>query len=273
MAVLTTTAAAMTVGDPHIHGGDGDLADMRGRDNTWYVFLSTHNTSVSVHFMLDKFSWRQKTIYGSWMKGVAIVAHVDKTSIAVKAIYKAEIPTTYSYVLGNELLEGRVGNTISLAGIHMRLAADLTFSFSNGAWLIEAKNRFLPYKHKNDMKRRIDLTMKPIGDHEHEPVSPHGIIGQTFDHDNKMVLGKMDDYNIPSNVIVTRAQAEGAIEGTAADYEIDPANPFSTAFKFSRFGRTGRVPPRNVSALSGVVLASKKGAAAAAGVLNDEPDA
>ena len=102
---------------------------------------------------------------------------------------------------------------------------------------------------------------------------PAGIIGQTFDHDDKMVLGKMDDYNIPSNVIVTRAQAEGAIEGNAADYEIDPANPFSTKFKFSRFGLTGHVAPRNVSALSGVVLAAKKGAAVVAGVLNDDPDA
>ena len=93
----------------------------------------------------------------------------------MKVIYKAESPTTYSYVLGNEFLEGRAGNTVSLAGIHMRLAADLTFSFSNGAWAIEAKNRFLPYKHKNGMKRRLDLAIKPIGDHEHELVSPHGI--------------------------------------------------------------------------------------------------
>ena len=101
---------------------------------------------------------------------------------------------------------------------------------------------------------------------------PAGIIGQTFDHDDKMVIGMLDDYNVPSDVIVTRAMAEGFIEGQAADYEVDL--PFSTDFKFSRFGRTGRVPPRNVSALSGAIIPAKKGAAPhAAGALNDKADA
>ena len=44
-------------------------------------------------------------------------------------------------------------------------------------------------------------------------------------------------------------QAEGAIEGEAADYALP--SPFATAFKYSRFDATAPVPPRNVSALTG----------------------
>ena len=99
-----------------------------------------------------------------------------------------------------------------------------------------------------------------------------GILGQTFDRDEKKVVGALDDYNVPSATIVTRANAEGAIEGTAVDYEIDPKDPHSTKFKYSRFGLTDqRVSPRNVSQLSGIKLPAKFGASA--GAVNDEPEA
>jgi hypothetical protein len=271
---LVVPVSAGVQGDPHIHGGDGDLADLRGRNNSWYNFLSTRNMSVAVHFIHDNFFWRRKFVYGSWMKAVAITA-ASEQGFTVKVLYKVEQATAYTYQISGKTLEGHEGEAISLKGIRMQLTADHTFSFSNGAWEIEAKNRFLPYKHKNGNKRRLDFAVKPIGDNKHELVSPHGIVGQTFDYDDKMVLGKVDDYDIPSHVIVTRAMAEGAIEGSAVDYEVDPTNPFSTDFKFSRFGLTGRVAPRNISVLSGVVLPvkGKTGAAVAAGILNDDPDA
>ena len=113
-----------------------------------------------------------------------------------------------------------------------------------------------------------------------------GILGQTFDRDNLAVHGKRDDYGTPigyqdqdgywssasNGVIVTKAQGEGALEGLAQDYEIDPANPFSTKFKYSRFGLANqRVPPRDVSKLSGIKLPAKIGGGA--GAVNDEPDA
>ena len=48
-----------------------------------------------------------------------------------------------------------------------------------------------------------------------------------------------------------QAMGEGAIEGVAEEYEIDASNPFSTAFKYTRFHAT-RASPRNVSALTGL---------------------
>ena len=50
---------------------------------------------------------------------------------------------------------------------------------------------------------------------------------------------------------LVQAMGEGAIEGAAADYTIDGAEPFSTEFKYSRFHAT-HASPRNVSALTGL---------------------
>jgi hypothetical protein len=164
-----------------------------------------------------------------------------------------------------------MGEKLLLDGVALRLTSGHVFSISNGAWAVEGRSRFLPYKVKNGMKRRLDLTMRPIGTVDKDPIAPHGVIGQTFDRDDKKVIGELDDYSIPGDVIVTRAQAAGAIEGTVVDYEIDRTDPFSTAFKFARFGLSGEVVPRNVSKLSGLVLPAKV-SAGGAGALNDEPD-
>ena len=48
-------------------------------------------------------------------------------------------------------------------------------------------------------------------------IAPHGIIGQSFDGSMIAVSGKLDDYGDRPE-FTTSAQAEGAIEGTAADY-------------------------------------------------------
>ena len=93
-----------------------------------------------------------------------------------------------------------------------------------------------------------------------DPVAPHGILGQTFDCDGTAVDGREDSYSIlddkrptvnrrDGGTVTTRAQAEGAIEGSAGDYRM--RWPFSSEFAFSRFGATGHVAPRNASALGG----------------------
>merc|ERR1711975_194274 len=98
-------------------------------------------------------------------------------------------------------------------------------------------------------------------------------MGQAYDGDTVEVTGAKDDYSVPDEVIVTKAMGEGAIEGTAEDYEIDPTNPFDTNFKFSRFGLTHALP-RNISSLTGKVITQSKSAAAdnSAGAVNDMPN-
>ena len=79
---------------------------------------------------------------------------------------------------------------------------------------------------------------------------PHGIIGQSYDGDNMAVSGKTDDYTNRVEVTTT-AMAEGAIEGSAADYALSGA--FDTGFKYSRFAkmRSDECAPRDVSKLTG----------------------
>ena len=111
-------------------------------------------------------------------------------------------------------------------------------------------------------KRQIDVSIQALvnpllADANGVTVSPHGILGQAYDGDSFAVDGAQDNYGAlttpmeeyPYRKIVTRAMAEGAIEGEAADYEV--SGGFGTAFAFSRWNRTDAVPPRNVSKLTG----------------------
>ena len=95
-----------------------------------------------------------------------------------------------------------------------------------------------------------------------DSVAPHGLLGQTFDRDKLEVNGARDDYSRLDDGrrtadrkqrggdVTTKAKAEGAIEGVAADYKM--ASEFSTNFRFSRFDLIA-APVRNVSALGGKV--------------------
>ena len=83
-------------------------------------------------------------------------------------------------------------------------------------------------------------------DIEHDVVAPHGLFGQSYDGDNLAVDGRMDDRS--GDETTTKAQAEGAIEGSGDDYKLDDV--FGTDFKYARFNAAAAAP-RNVSALSG----------------------
>jgi hypothetical protein len=260
------SSTSSSQGDPHNRGAHGGVSDFRGRNNTYYNFQSTQNMSTNLLFMVDDYWWRKKKVYGSWMKAVAVTASTKENRI-LRFLYHVDFPSSITTNMeGNK--EVRAGDALEGEGIKVHLTRKLAFYFSNGAWVVEAINRALPYQHLNGKKRRLDITMRPTGDVDQDPIAPHGLLGQTYDRDNKMVIGALDNYDVPSKVIVTKAMGEGAIEGVATDYEMD--GPFSTDFKFSRFGATGHVAPRNVSLLSGLVLPAKYGVA---GAVNDEVDA
>jgi hypothetical protein len=152
------------------------------------------------------------------------------------------------------------GLRLSLSKNHANHAS---LSITDGKWEVNAVARLYPYNTQNNNKKHLDLTFKPISD---SAVAPHGLIGQTFDGDNIAVDGAQDDYS--GKIVVTKAMGEGAIEGTASDYAIDPQNLFSTDFKFSRFGAK-RASPRDISKLGGAkrALSNKP---AVSGAYNDQ---
>ena len=86
---------------------------------------------------------------------------------------------------------------------------------------------------------RLDIGFTARGDAPSRDM-PHGIIGQSYATPGRVRNGKVDQYPF-SGYYITNAQAEGAIDGTASDYEV--ASPFSTAFAFDRFGINTALPP------------------------------
>ena len=58
------------------------------------------------------------------------------------------------------------------------------------------------------------------------------MVGQSFSTPGQR-NGKRDGYPRSAGTVTTSAQAEGAIEGSAAMYELP--SPYATGFAFSRF--------------------------------------
>jgi hypothetical protein len=102
----------------------------------------------------------------------------------------------------------------------------------------------IAYPHANIL--RINLQVSPRRDLAHSAVQPHGLLGQMFGP-GVPLFGRRDTYKKrrPGEVVRTRAQAEGAIEGSsAADYKL--SSRFATAFRYSRFDARA-APGRNIS--------------------------
>jgi hypothetical protein len=262
------------LGDAHLFGSHGDRTDFKGKNNTYYNMLSTNNMSANVLFVHDTYNWRNKIVFGSWMKGVAVSAMTSQNKL-VRASYHCERPAIMDvHFEGETEPNGQVAkdSAFEFQGIKVSLSDKFVFALSNREWEVEAKNSFLPYQSMNAHKKRLDVNLKTLTNVDLNPVAPHGLIGQTYDRDDMMMVGALDDYSATkkdTNVIETSANAEGAIEGSAVDYEIDPLNPFSTAFKYSRFGLK-RAAPRDASSLTGKKFPAMK--ASNAGAINDEVD-
>lgn len=279
MAPPTTaapTASGGGRGDPHLYGAHGDRTDFKGKNHTWYNLLSTSNLSVNVLFEHDTYNWRRKVVKGSWMKEVAVTAQSDKRLVKV-AYHVDQASRAELYVSGVEKFEGHLeeGAPLELGKIVLSLSPKHLLKVTNGEWTLEARNRYIPYaKAKlNAEKKRLDVSVHPIINVDKAPVAPHGLVGQTYDRDGMAVIGALDNYNVKSNTIETKAMGEGGIEGEAANYEIDAKDKFSTAFKYSRFGLT-KASPRDVTKLSGAIVVPSAGLGASniAGAINDEPD-
>mmetsp|Transcript_29122 Transcript_29122/g.65948 ORF Transcript_29122/g.65948 Transcript_29122/m.65948 type:complete len:205 (-) Transcript_29122:390-1004(-) len=155
------------------------------------------------------------------------------------------------------------------------------FTASDSQFMLVAKSRMYPWADRNQRKKRLDIVVKRLVDISAIRVPPHGLIGQTFDQDEIAVDGMLDDYtgmrgpglSHRQSVVITKAMGEGTIEGVAADYEIDPSEPFSTRFKFSRWGLRAAAP-RNISLLSGKKrkVVKTKGFSVSASVEHDVTD-
>jgi hypothetical protein len=115
-------------------------------------------------------------------------------------------------------------------------------------WVMKAVEAPFPFGLLNKQKSLLDVSVKALYDADHDVVAPHGIFGQSYDGDDIAVDGKLDKRD--GDESTTEAQAEGALEGVIADYRIAANDPYSPAFKYSRYDLT-KAMPRDVSKLTG----------------------
>jgi hypothetical protein len=261
-------------------GSDEDTFDFKGENGMTYSLFSTNNLTVNGRITHDTFhssvpglTAKELLVHGSFFTDAYLNVAVGNNH-SVQAAYKAgKDQTTVETVID--------GRTVSLdigSGLHVGLDGSfLDGSFSshgsktdpivaidffgiditgetrlqvnNGAWTVIVDSKFYPLREVNGDKHRLDIRFVPktfqLG-----KVAPHGLIGQTFDFDGIAVDGARDNYD-DNKVVTTRAMGEGAIEGTAKDYEISAdVDPYSPAFKFSRWS-LAKAAPRDISKLKG----------------------
>jgi hypothetical protein len=267
---------ATGAGDPHLTGGHGDKFDFKGEDNTVYALLSTQTLAVNALFQHDKYSLGDKTVDGSFMTACYVTARTKSSTVtvsfnatnpAIASVTALDATTRHVVMAISPFSVNEMGvDTFEYEGLRMSLSKDrayhATLLIMDGEWEVRAVAQFYPYNTQNNNKKRMDLTFKPISA---SALAPHGLIGQTFDGDNIAVDGAQDDYS--GKIVITKAMGEGAIEGAASDYAVNPHTPFSTDFKFSRFGAK-KAGPRDISKLLGAKRAISK--PAVAGAYNDE---
>jgi hypothetical protein len=101
-------------------------------------------------------------------------------------------------------------------------------------WRVTIRNKPV-YDRIAGPHHRLDISIEQKVSDANMMVEPHGIVGQSFDGDDKPRNGKVDVY--PDRHIAgeftTTAMAEGAIEGKASQYEM--SSKYATVFAFSRF--------------------------------------
>lgn len=269
---------ATGAGDPHMVGGHGDKFDFKGEDGVVYALHSSRNLAVNARFEHDVYTLANKEVHGSFITETYITARTaagDLLHIAFKAsspdvaelrVGDREMAVHISTFAVNEAATDQYEQDnikVELRKTHMNEA---TLVVADGAWLTSCTARLYPYATDNKLKTRLDMSFKTVSPRaDMGPVAPHGIIGQTFDHDKVAVDGAQDDYS--GKLVVTKAMGEGAIEGAAADYAISGQDPYSVDFKFSRFDSIA-APVRDISKLAGVKRVAT--ASAAASATNDE---
>jgi len=259
------------VADPHLAFAHGGKADFKGEHMAWYNFLSAKNVSLNLLFVHAEFKNPNRLVHGSHMAQLAMTVRTMLTGKVFTIEFSAstappqqvvvrdaagKIAKTVTHGSGNFIFENLVVSVREKGRKAGALGAKgwrgSVMLVNTGRWLVEAASKPFPNAEKNPGKALLDVQLNPLYDADHDVVAPHGLIGQSWDGDGIGVDGAQDDYT--TTEVTTKAMAEGAIEGIAADYEME--DKFATAFKYSRFDAV-TAKPRDTTGLSGARRAGK----------------
>ncbi|EOD30059.1 hypothetical protein EMIHUDRAFT_462926 [Emiliania huxleyi CCMP1516] len=225
--------------DPHLNFAHGGQADFRGRHNVLYNFLSAPGLSVNVKIQEAVFTIHDGalTVNGSFLVEAHVVARFANQRSAKASFWGSELSETNfgwqvinGTCVGRPFRFGRRGHK-TCYGLKMAMAYS-SATFELGNWTVTVHGM---QSCKGCLiagpEHRLDLGFSARGDAPSRD-RPHGIVGQSYAAPFHARHGKKDLYPW-SGHYTTSAQAEGAIEGTASEYEMQSA--FATEFAFSRF--------------------------------------
>ena len=249
--------SAQVFRDPHINFAFGGSADLRGHHNALYNFLSAPGFSVNVKSEAGRFKTHNGalTVNGSFLTEAHTVARFASQRSATASFWASELDdnnfgwqTITGTCIGRPFKFGNRGHkTCYDLKIDMAYSS-ATFEFGNWTVIV----RGMPSCDGclvAGPKHRLDVSFSARGDALTRD-KPHGIIGQSYATPGLERHGKKDVYPWAGSY-TTSAQAEGAIDGTASDYEVVSAH--ATKFTFSRFAAAKGSPAEGTK---GVIEAS-----------------
>jgi len=254
--------AAKVFRDPHINFAYGGSADLRGRHNALYNFLSAPGLSVNVKTedAVFKLHGGALTVNGSFLTEAHVTAQLSSQKFATASFWASELdPNNFGWSVVNGTCVGRPFR-FGFHGHKKCFGLEMTMDHSSatfklGNWTVTVHGmRSVPRAEDYiaGPNHRLDIGFTARGDAPARDM-PHGIIGQSYATPGLERHGKKDIYPF-SGSYTTSAQAEGAIEGTVSDYEA--ASTHATDFAFSRFSAAkegsveGAIADREIDASS-----------------------
>eukprot|EP00965_Chrysotila_dentata_P225582 6194850-Pleurochrysis_carterae.AAC.2 len=230
-------------GDPHLHFAHGGTADFRGQQGQFYNFLSASNVSFNIRTETADFHLGKVLVHGTFMTEGHFVLRTSENRLLTLSLWASEIGPQH---FGWRAVNGSCAKRRVLLGPHAEVQCDNIYAHTDYATL-----------HVETLEWSISLVPQPVYDRVAGPAHridirltaktrdfaapPHGLVGQSFVQERRD--GRIDIYP-SSGEFTTSAMAEGAIDGVAADYEVD--GPFSTKFTFSSF-EAGMFPAHHQS--------------------------
>jgi len=233
--------------DPHFQLPHGGRADFRGEDNAIFNLLSAKNTTMNVLIADADFAWNKRTVHGTKMSAAYWVVRTMKNKI-VRIEYNTTSKGAAVYAEGaaSPIMLVDEHEEFVRDNLHVHFISKNKLRVKTDKWEMAASKSPFPFPNLNRGKMLLDVEIVALYDADTDIVAPHGIFGQAYDGDKVAVDGAVDTER--GSVTTTKAQAEGAIEGTWTDYKMD--SKFATQFKYARFDATSAMH-RDVSKLTG----------------------
>jgi hypothetical protein len=261
--ICWTTPPVTARNDPHFRLPHGGRADIRGEDGAIYNLLSAKNVSLSALFEAADFTWSKRSVHGTKMAAAFWVIRTysnDTVTVSYTAAVHGQERYAIVSVVGAEATDNKLHVDAAMPFKLSNLAVTLVgrkLIVETDKWQMAASADPFPFAILNKGKVLMNIEVTPKYDADKDVVAPHGIFGQAYDDDEMAVNGAIDSPT--GSEWTTKAQGEGAIEGSIAEYKL--ADGFSTDFKYSRFDAV-RAPHRDVSKLTGPKEKRGKGSSA-----------